>query len=331
MLIDSLIVGNALATIGASTLWGVGVHQLSQFYFQNASSSRRLKVLVGWLGVWETVRQFVTMAQVVSSVDQPPLWDKFLVSNPNGCIVFGDNLLYMSSALVAIPAQGYLVYRTWEFAKRPRAIPYLAAPMLLFQLVLPIALISTRHDTEACSHNFPTNVGLSLLIATFSVGAVLDVITCVALTALLWKEYMNRSKVLKSTSSMLIRLIMLSVNTGMWTAILAVLLLSILHFTTKMQVQPFFGYYHLLSPLYFLTVLVNLNVRGFIRDAANKRGLSNVQLSLYLQTVSPDSASTFHARDLSGFPPVYTTHSSGDLDVPLDIFGPPHSEGPLEK
>ncbi|KAF8903295.1 hypothetical protein CPB84DRAFT_1774448 [Gymnopilus junonius] len=213
-----ILVGNALATMGATTLWGAS---LSQFYFNNRALSFRLKAL----------------------------------------------------ALVIIPAQGYFVYRTWEFAGRPWSLVAFAVSLM------------PRTADQLCPYAL--------------IGAALDILTCFALTTLLWNEYMNRSKVLK----------------------------SYVHISATGNTQPLLGFFHLLSPLYFLTVLVNLNIRGYIRDTANKRGFSNVQLTNHIRSVlGPDSI-----LNVPDFPTVPVNSITRDrmagLDIPLDLNELPHSKG----
>ncbi|PPQ73927.1 hypothetical protein CVT26_006553 [Gymnopilus dilepis] len=198
-------------------------------------------------------------------------------------------------------------------------------------LILGLALIP-RTTNDICPYVFKAAVGETLLTATLSTGAALDVLTCLALTGLLWKEYMHRSKVLRSsvayastTTAMLSRLILLSLNTGMWTAILAVFLSIMIHISATGNTQPLLGFYHLLSPLYFFTVLINLNVRGYIRSTANKRGFSNVQFSNHLRSIlGPDLNEIPGLATLSGTH--HTSSRATALDRPLDLFGPPHSE-----
>ncbi|PPQ92806.1 hypothetical protein CVT25_004064 [Psilocybe cyanescens] len=62
---------------------------------------------------------------------------------------------------------------------------------------------------------------------------------------------------------MLQRMMLFSINTGMWTALLATSIV-IVFFRTITTDFMVFGYFHLLSPLYFTTVLANLNARRYL-------------------------------------------------------------------
>ncbi|KAF8900485.1 hypothetical protein CPB84DRAFT_1779059 [Gymnopilus junonius] len=182
--------------------------------------------------------------------------------------MFGGAGLYFTSALVSIPSQAFFVYRMWQFSRRPWFIPAFALPALLFQFVFPLVLLSGRLPEQR----------MALFIANCVASAILDLLTCVGLTVLLWERYVNW-EAQKSTTTILLRLMLLSVNTGLWTTLVSIYVIVGLVYTTRAHEQPPLGCYHLISPLYFTTVLVNLNSRQYIRNAANRTVSSTIRVS----------------------------------------------------
>ncbi|KIY53285.1 hypothetical protein FISHEDRAFT_55357 [Fistulina hepatica ATCC 64428] len=104
---------------------------------------------------------------------------------------------------------------------------------------------------------------LDVTIAYFAVAAAIDVFFCVMLTLKLWSSY--REKTFNATlSTMLGRLLILSVNTGTWTALWAAC--SIILYKVSSHTIIYVVFDMSLSPLYANTLLMNLNARDFVRD-----------------------------------------------------------------
>ncbi|KAF9530099.1 hypothetical protein CPB83DRAFT_200434 [Crepidotus variabilis] len=256
---QGFLIFNQLAILGGASFWAIGMYLLFHYFLRYRDSSY-LKILVCWLGIMDTIRLGLTIEHVFTGI----IWIQEVVAvkvHPNSdrgeLVHFGNGFVYLVSALVAIPAEAFFVYRIWRFSGQPVYLPCIVSPLLLFQLVFPIAILTNR-----------LNHSLYLFIATCAVIGFVDVMSCCRLTFILWRKYVTRDSTLKSTTSLLFRLLLLSINTGLWSALVAlVLVLEALLFIPSQSV-PFLGYYHMLSPIHFLTVLVNLTSRSFIRNAS---------------------------------------------------------------
>ncbi|CAA7269386.1 unnamed protein product [Cyclocybe aegerita] len=274
-----------LSVIGSASLWAMGMNLTFQFFVRSHYKESRplLSFLVIWVVIMDTVRQAFTIRDMTVG-DNAAQWIVAMSTIPLcGSIFFGSAAIYFFSALVSIPTQSLFIYRAWAFSGRKRWIPIISAPFLLFQLVFPIVL----WHLESCKHRQSCNllsyyhILRDIFIASCASSALIDGVTSVSLTFLLWKRYLARES-LGSTNSILLRLMLLSANTGMWTAIVAVFLIIELLIAVPNNIFPIPGCYQLLSPLYFVTVLVNLNSRRFVRDAANraKNQFSSIRLDL---------------------------------------------------
>jgi hypothetical protein len=285
---------SSLATLGATSFWAIGLYLLFQFFFDshlNVEGKRVIKFLICWIGVADTIRQAFTVEAVIKGGGQ--LWSNqfyYIVIASSKDITFGSAGVYFSSAMVSLPAQSFFVYRMWQFSQRPWFIPVLAMPVLLFQLVFPLVLLSNSERLR--------EQDMFLFIATCVAGAILDLVTCVGLTILLWGRYLSAQK---STTSILRRLILLSINTGLWTTLVSIYVIVVLITTVRVHEQPPLGCFHLISPLYFATVLVNLNSRHYIRSAASRTvskssrhaGAGNpIAVAIPLDTMTSDGLSS---------------------------------------
>jgi len=132
-------------------------------------------------------------------------------------------------------------------------------PAILFQLCVP-----PIYFNAITSNAVSTDVQKDLLVATLAMGAIIDISLSAGLCALLWGRHIKGGSVLKSTNLMLQRIILFSVNTGMWTA-LAALVVILVFLRTETSDFMVFSYFHIMSPIYFVTVLANVNARPYLR------------------------------------------------------------------
>ncbi|KAI5992187.1 hypothetical protein EDD15DRAFT_2197205 [Pisolithus albus] len=101
---------------------------------------------------------------------------------------------------------------------------------------------------------------LKLANASNGTAAAVDITIAAALCTLL---AMGRSGFSRGTDRILIRLIVISVNSALWTALFG--LLAVVFLVTLPQDMVFSGFYFPLCTLYCNTLLASLNVRRFVR------------------------------------------------------------------
>ncbi|KAJ3505429.1 hypothetical protein NLJ89_g7422 [Agrocybe chaxingu] len=171
---------------------------------------------------------------------------------------------YLFSALVALSAQTFFTYRIWVLSEKKLFIPIIAVLPILFQLCFPPILFYSID-----SHNISTEIQKDLLLAILVVGAAVDISISGGLCALLWRHYIVEGPILNSTRSLLQRMMLLSVNTGMWTALISCGTVIIFFRSGSDHDWKFFAYFHILSPLYYTTVLANLNARSYLRQQSD--------------------------------------------------------------
>ncbi|KAF8890487.1 hypothetical protein BD779DRAFT_1518109 [Infundibulicybe gibba] len=110
-------------------------------------------------------------------------------------------------------------------------------------------------------------ISRAVLVSNFAVGAAVDILLSAGLCFLLWKSYMKENSSISviqfKTNSTMHRLILFSINTGIWTA-----LVTIVDITTAVVYPSKFiyvGFYFVRAPIYCNNLLANLNARFYLK------------------------------------------------------------------
>jgi len=199
-------------------------------------------------------------------------------------------IILLFTSLVSVPTQAFFAYRIWRFAGKRWIIPILLTPAILFQLAEGIVLIDLNLGATVGTE-MTASTRQAILISNFAVGAAVDILLSAGLCFLLWKSYMIDGSSITQTNSMLHRLILFSINTGSWTALVAIATI------TMVVVFPnnfiYVGFYFVLSPIYCNSLLANLNARSYLRGTTEKARVIQFSDLSSVVAQSPRPASTF--------------------------------------
>ncbi|KIK81237.1 hypothetical protein PAXRUDRAFT_832991 [Paxillus rubicundulus Ve08.2h10] len=244
-----------LATFVSVALWGTACMQTLVYFVQYPKDDVALKALVWWLWITDTVHQVLLVDGVytsqitdfcdygrVSTVVPEFLWQLFLTS------------------LVAIPSQVFFTYRIWRFTGGQWIYFALLAPVAAFELggALSFLALGTITPTAAELVSFGP---ASVFTAVQVVAAAVDITISSGLVYLL---YRSREQALRGSRTVIQNLVILTINTGIWTALFAVFtFITILAFKNTLI---YAALYFPLCPLYCNTVLANLNARELLRS-----------------------------------------------------------------
>ncbi|RXW12836.1 hypothetical protein EST38_g13019 [Candolleomyces aberdarensis] len=147
------------------------------------------------------------------------------------------------------------------------------APCIFFHFVMGFVLTTInwiRHE-KLDFNLIPSSIMVALATADMTVGATVDILLAIGLCTVLWRTYLDVvSGVagLKSGLAMIQRIVVLTINTGIWTALFTTLAIaaSIKYPRTMIHIAFCF----ITSPVYVNMLLANLNTRSFIRKGADK-------------------------------------------------------------
>ncbi|KAI1792195.1 hypothetical protein LXA43DRAFT_1093729 [Ganoderma leucocontextum] len=164
------------------------------------------------------------------------------------------------SGIVAFSVQMFFVYRIHKFSGRKWLFPALIFPFALWELVGSI-LLTIWLDQQAALSDVAEMRNVKLEIAGRSVSAFVDIMITTAMVYLLAR---NRQPDIRRSNKMIYRLIIMTVNTGLWTAIIALVDVALIAaFPNGLQL---FAVELPLNPLYLNMLLANLNVRRLVRN-----------------------------------------------------------------
>ncbi|RDB25722.1 hypothetical protein Hypma_006345 [Hypsizygus marmoreus] len=232
-------------------LWGATCVQTFMYFVHYSRNDRLpLKLLVVWLWMADTVHLILTLLGVYQ-----------LTVVHYGDLAFVSTISPNFLTVVSCPVQLYFTYRIWIISgKNP-----------LFGIVfVPLAIAQPAIYTGArsCYGNITTNKTLygitEMLIAVWSTSAGIDVLIAASLSYYVWRFKTTLSG-FRSTDKLLDRVAVLTINTGVWTALCS--LFTIITITAFPSSPAFTAVAFLICPLYCNTLLANLNSRGFLRGS----------------------------------------------------------------
>ncbi|KAF7436239.1 hypothetical protein PC9H_003068 [Pleurotus ostreatus] len=240
-----------VAILVNNVLWGISCTQTFRKNDKNL-----IKALVLWLWICDTTHLILT---------NRGFWVDIVLSD-NGFIV-SQEYLWASffTCLVALPCQLFFVYRIWIFAGKFWLIPMIFVPASVYQLAGYIAFLVMNYKTISIAQFYSLQ---KLLKSIWGVSAVEDTLITLVLFYMLWKQ--RDGELLGQTSQLLYRVMFIGINTGTWTALVA--LFALITMTVWPNSMAFVSLNLVISPIYCNTLLANLNARDYIRGARDSYG-----------------------------------------------------------
>ncbi|KAJ2925783.1 hypothetical protein H1R20_g11312, partial [Candolleomyces eurysporus] len=168
-------------------------------------------------------------------------------TGPNRLMIF----THVATSWVAVPVQLFFMYRIWRFQNRIRwffVIPL--APCILFHFAMGFVLTTVNWIRNGNPAAIPQSTMLALVVANMVVVAAADVLLAVGLCILLWRTYLE---------------------------------VSIRYPQNLIHIAFCF----IISPVYVIMLLANLNARSSIRSEGdrviefNKSGASSTRLTSF--------------------------------------------------
>ncbi|KAJ8701890.1 hypothetical protein PTI98_000644 [Pleurotus ostreatus] len=246
-----------VAILVNNVLWGISCTQTFLYFLHFRKNDKNLiKALVLWLWICDTTHLILT---------NRGFWVDIVLSD-NGFIV-SQEYLWASffTCLVALPCQLFFVYRIWIFAGKFWLIPMIFVPASVYQLAGYIAFLVMNYKTISIAQFYSLQ---KLLKSIWGVSAVEDTLITLVLFYMLWKQ--RDGELLGQTSQLLYRVMFIGINTGTWTALVA--LFALITMTVWPNSMAFVSLNLVISPIYCNTLLANLNARDYIRGARDSYG-----------------------------------------------------------
>ncbi|THU91039.1 hypothetical protein K435DRAFT_801536 [Dendrothele bispora CBS 962.96] len=185
------------------------------------------------------------------------------------------------TVLVSVPTQIFFVYRIYILSQKKIILPAFLVLCIIGETVIAILYVGfslspkTTIQDLLTANNLVGRLGPTMMI----IAAFIDVVIATSMVYFLRK---TKVEALSNTQRIVLRLIIYSVNTGLWTAFLAIAV-AVTTFTNGETFIPI-GLYIPISALYCNTLLANLNIRQHVR-----KGLQDV---ITLSIMTPHTASS---------------------------------------
>ncbi|KAJ6562494.1 hypothetical protein B0H19DRAFT_1375558 [Mycena capillaripes] len=302
----------------SAAVWGVSFVQTFLYFMMYDKDPLKLKLLIMFLIVTDTANEILVLRSVWPGLILH--WGRVdVLGKSEGTIELIHHVWV--AAIVAAAVQSYYTWRIYTLSGRKRLIPCLLISLIAWQIIGlgPYNFLALGH--AAVSAGKQTQELTAVAISLRASGAAADIIITGTMIYLLTKPNAQFT----STQKLVFRLLVLSINSGAWTAILAVLdFISIVAFPVDFT----FCIFELpICSLYLSTLLVNLNARRFI---------SNVPTSIALADMSGNrnnggSAGTIHFVQ-QGSRTAYLSHAeSGAASVTKKVTLPSSDDTDAEK
>ncbi|KAF9066038.1 hypothetical protein BDP27DRAFT_1054529 [Rhodocollybia butyracea] len=236
-----------------SALWGISCMQIFTYFVHYPKDSAILKILV--VVLWS-----IFTIQLVSII-QPEYF--FLIAswgNPAALLVdpIETSVEALMTAITALIAQCFFTYRLYLFSRR-MLFPIIFFPLIIGQLVIEAVALHNSFTTTNVQE-LTTKSFINPTIASNAFPVVIDAGIAACMAYWLFKEAKGAAR----SHVMIVRLITLTINSGFWTA--SVALVVLVGSIVGNLAQTYGTIYYLLCPLYCNTVLANLNAREYIRN-----------------------------------------------------------------
>ncbi|KAJ7120184.1 hypothetical protein C8R44DRAFT_173443 [Mycena epipterygia] len=282
----------------SAAVWGVSFVQTILYFLIYEKDPRKLKLLVLFLMTVDTANEILVLKSVWPALILH--WGRVDILRKSIGTVELIHHVWVA-AIVAAGVQSYYIWRIYTLSGRQRLLPSLLIILVAWQIVglAPYNFLAFGMGVSAGKQPKKlTAVAISLRAS----GAATDILITGAMIYLLLKP--GNQNQFTTTRKLVFRLLILSINSGAWTALFAVLdLISIValpsDFTFTIFELP-------LCSLYLSTLLVNLNARKLI---------SNVQqASMDLSDVSRGPL----ARTSDCLEPIHFVQPQGTTHFPQD-------------
>jgi len=240
------------ANFVSCVMYGICCLQVFIYYMSAPKDNIWIKMLPGWLIVFETIHQFLFCVGIYKiNVNN--------FGNPSFYILIVKEFFVatMFQGWITIAAQAFFIYRIYKFGgKKLLFFPFVFFPLSVFVLVLIII-----ENTLLYNHGIVEVAKTGWM--TYSAHAVNIFLDGTFMFSMIYLLKLENSSLFKKTNNMINRLIILTVNTGMVTLLCT--LLTIVLYKTKPATLDYVFFNTLVSPLYCNSVLANLNSREYVR------------------------------------------------------------------
>ncbi|KAF4618339.1 hypothetical protein D9613_011699 [Agrocybe pediades] len=252
-----------ISTIICTAFWGIGTAQLYWFYNTYwRRDSNALKLLVAFAWGCDTLQQILLGHLVyyflIQSYFNPQGLDKY---------IWSLNVQSLGEALTCLAVQGFYVRRIWILSGGGHIRTILAALPVLAKFGCSLAYLGKSFRLANQNLSVAVSELHELTIAIAGWAAVGDIVIAITMLHLLYTSRSGYS----ATDSLINRLMMYTINTGLATSLCAIL--NVITAVVSPKNFIYSAFYFITAKLYVNAMLASLNARKrFSSQAAEVSG-----------------------------------------------------------
>ncbi|KAL4267424.1 DUF6534 domain-containing protein [Pleurotus pulmonarius] len=254
--IDNTMGAALIGSVCAAVLYGVSCIQTWYYYDRYPTDAWYIKYLVASVWVFDTIHQVLISHTVYH----------YLVSNYTnpamlGNIIWSVLLEVLFNSLICLLVQGFLTMRVWRMSNKNKILTFIVLCLVIAEFVCSVVFVVQSMQLQTWLQLSQLK-GLSMAVNVLAAAG--DALIAASLVYLL-----RRSRTgFKKSDTMISRLIVFTVNTGLFTSICAVM--SLVSIVLWGNTLIYVAFYFSLGRLYSNSLLATLNARQEIRNLADE-------------------------------------------------------------
>ncbi|EKM50942.1 uncharacterized protein PHACADRAFT_262847 [Phanerochaete carnosa HHB-10118-sp] len=267
--------GALIGAIVSAALWGISCMQMFMYFLNYDSDRWSLKLLVVYVWVADTV---VEILGFVGLFDQ-------LITRWGSIIRFDTLMIGLVvraalAPLISTPVQMFFLYRIHRFSQSREWTMHAAMVFMAMLSILQLPLITgvwtawVLKSREGVASTLASHRIVTIEIICRAIPAFVDIFIALWMTTLLWRSK-ERARVFRRSNRLILRLMLLTINAGIWTAVLSIIDLSLIAWNPGKLIFDAFDFP--ITPLYLNMLLASLNARRFLRRDAGSIGEVRVE------------------------------------------------------
>jgi hypothetical protein len=321
--LDNTMGAAFIGVVVAASLWGVSCVQVWYYYTMYPTDVWYLKLLVAAVLTFDTVHQVLITHTVYT----------YLVTNFSNPVELG-NLVWsllvevLFNGFTALLVQCFLTMRVWRLSNKSYILTGSLSLVLAEFICVIIYVVKALQMTTFAELTTLKNLSMTVN----ALAAAGDVLIAIVLCFMLQKSRTG----FKGSDTMITKLIIFTVNTGLLTSICAVA--SLISITTAGTTFIYIAFYFCLGRLYSNSLMATLNARQSIRSAVAEetlsvslRGIQNSGGSTAVSkgqtnniAIKVDTTQEFTRDHDSSDPELFVTHQKIDLEHANGTTGQSH-------
>jgi len=255
LVLDNTMGAMLIGVIVAATLWGVSCVQMWFYYNYYPKDAWYIKLLVAAVFLSDTIHQILVTHTIYT----------YVISNFGNVVELG-NLVWsilvevLFNGITALMVQSFMTLRVWRLSNRSYILTGVVTLLVIGEFVAVLYYCAKAFQLQTYAQLVSVkNTSMSINV----LAAAGDVLIAIVLCSMLQKSRTG----FKRSDTMINKLIIFTMNTGLLTSLCAVA--SLVSILAAPNTFIYIGFFFCMGRLYSNTLMATLNARQSIRGAVD--------------------------------------------------------------